>query len=210
MKLQKCENCRKRNFLAEDTSLCWSCNDDEILKKYHSPINKSYDHVTGDCVQLNPSEVAEKDLGELTEQFEASKKVLEEGVALMNKLKAPKMTLPLDSSERKNYPLFRGCLKYFSAALAGVSRTSWLGNEKHNPGEELHHARGKSSDHGDCILRHLMDVTDLLAARERGAEVSDQQILDEVNQFAWRALAFSQELHESMGAPMAPGARESK
>lgn len=38
------------------------------------------------------------------------------------------------------------------------------GNDKHNPGEPLHHARGKSMDHGDCLLRHLMDLQDHLAA----------------------------------------------
>lgn len=118
-------------------------------------------------------------------------------------------TLPTDSAERKNHPLLRGCLKYFSAALAGVARISKLGNDKHNPGEDMHHARGKSSDHGDCILRHLMDTEDLLAARSRGDKsITDHQILDEANQMAWRALAYCQELHELMGAPMASGARK--
>lgn len=125
------------------------------------------------------------------------------------------MTLPVDSQERKNFPLLRGCLRYFPAALAGVALTSKLGNDKHNPGEELHHARGKSSDHGDCIVRHLMDVQDMLAEFDRrvhGAEGplgSDEvkAVLNEVNQLAWRALAYSQELHEALGAPLAPGAK---
>lgn len=115
-------------------------------------------------------------------------------------------TLPTDSAARKNYPLFSGVLRYFPAALAGVARTSKVGNDKHNPGEALHHARGKSTDHGDCILRHLTDVEDLLAARNRGDEITNAQILDEVSQMAWRALAFAQELHEKLGAPLAPGA----
>lgn len=120
-----------------------------------------------------------------------------------------KLTLPLDSNDRKNYPLFRGCLRYFPAALAGVARTSKLGNDKHNPGEEMHHARGKSPDQGDCIIRHLIDVEDLLAALSRGdSGVSAQDVLNEVNQMAWRALALSQELHETFGAPMAPGAKK--
>lgn len=114
-----------------------------------------------------------------------------------------KMTLPIDSEERKNIPIYRGCLRYFPAALAGVSRISKLGNDKHNPGEDMHHARGKSMDHGDCILRHLMDVEDLVKA---GAD--PDKILLEVNQLAWRTLAFAQELHEKVGdAPVAPGAR---
>ncbi len=72
----------------------------------------------------------------------------------------------------------------------------------------MHHARGKSMDHGDCILRHLVDVEDLLARLNRGQDVDKQAVLDEVNQMAWRALAFSQELHEKFGAPMAPGAKK--
>lgn len=114
-----------------------------------------------------------------------------------------KTTLPADSNERKGYPLYRGCLRYFPAALAGVARISKLGNDKHNPGQEMHHARGKSMDHGDCVIRHLMDVEDLMKA---GA--SPEQILIEVDQMAWRVLAFSQELHEYFGAPLAPGAKK--
>jgi hypothetical protein len=119
------------------------------------------------------------------------------------------LTLPTDSNERKEYPLYRGCVRYFPAALAGVARISKAGNDKHNPGEELHHARGKSTDHGDCIIRHLMDVTDLLAAHERSQAtlVSEQDILNEASQLVWRALAFSQELHERFGYPLAPGAK---
>lgn len=116
-------------------------------------------------------------------------------------------TLPTDSIERKQYPLYRGCLRYFPAALAGVALTSKMGNDKHNPGEELHHARGKSMDHADCILRHLMDVADLISANERGSKVDTSEILLEVNQLVWRALAFSQELHERFGHPLAPGAK---
>jgi hypothetical protein len=117
------------------------------------------------------------------------------------------VTLPTDSNMRKEYPLFRGCLRYFPAALAGVARTSKLGNDKHNPGEPMHHARGKSTDHGDCIIRHLIDVEDLLARLTRGdKDVTSRAVLDEVNQMTWRALALSQQLHENFGSPLAPGA----
>lgn len=119
------------------------------------------------------------------------------------------MTLPTDSNERKNHPILRGCLNYFPAALAGVARVSKLGNDKHNPGQELHHARSKSTDHGDCIVRHLMDVQDLLAMDERSALTPKgvEDLLTEVSSMAWRALALSQELHEKYGAPLAPGAK---
>lgn len=116
-------------------------------------------------------------------------------------------TLPTDSNDRKNYALFSGCLRYFPAALAGVSKTSKLGNDKHNPGEEMHHARNKSGDHGDCILRHLIDLDDLLAAMKRGEDVSQEIVLSEASSLAWRALALSQELHEKFGSPLAPGAK---
>jgi hypothetical protein len=125
-----------------------------------------------------------------------------------------KTTLPTDSQDRKNYPLHSGCLRYFPAALAGVAKVSKLGNDKHNPGQPMHHARGKSMDHGDCILRHLTDTEDLLAAYDRQPVedepgcISKEQILLEVSQLAWRALAYSQELHERFGSPLAPGAIE--
>lgn len=118
------------------------------------------------------------------------------------------LTLSTDSNERKNIPLLSGCFKYFPAALAGVSNLSKLGNDKHNPGQPLHHARGKSMDHGDCILRHLMDAEDLLAAASRNESVSREAILLEANQLAWRALAYAQMLHEQFGAPLAPGAKK--
>jgi hypothetical protein len=121
---------------------------------------------------------------------------------------SPALTLPTDSSERKNYPMLSGCLNYFPAALAGVSRISKQGNDKHNPGQPLHHARGKSTDHGDCIIRHLTDTEDLIARQIRQGDVSSEQILTEVSSLAWRALAYSQELHEKFGSPLAPGARK--
>lgn len=102
-----------------------------------------------------------------------------------------------------------GCVNYFPAALAGVAKHSKMGNDKHNPGEPLHHARGKSMDHGDCVLRHLMDIQDFLAARIRGHRLVDAElILAEANALCWRSLALSQELHERFGgAPLAPGAK---
>lgn len=116
------------------------------------------------------------------------------------------MTLPTDSEERKNVPLSSGCFKYFPAALAGVAKVSKAGNDKHNPGQPLHHARSKSTDHSDCILRHLMDLEDLVAAKSKGAQVTEALLL-EASQLAWRALAYSQQLHEKAGAPLAPGAK---
>lgn len=130
------------------------------------------------------------------------------------------MTLPTDSNERKNIPLYSGVLKYAPAALAGMARISKAGNDKHNPGEPLHHARGKSNDHPDCILRHAADVADIEAALQRRDFPIDKDddlaraatikaLLTEASQLMWRAALWSQELHEKYGgAPLAPGARE--
>ena len=118
------------------------------------------------------------------------------------------MTLPTDSNIRKEYPLLLGCLNYFPAAIAGVSNISKIGNDKHNPGQPLHHARGKSMDHGDCIIRHLMDTENLLSNfKLEDSQVKIDSILLEVNQLAWRALAYSQMIHEKFGAPVAPNAK---
>jgi hypothetical protein len=95
--------------------------------------------------------------------------------------------LPEDSAERKTYPLMRGLFDYFPSALAAVAHHSYLGNEKHNPGQEIHHARGKSPDHLDAALRHIM---------ERDLEGA-----------AWRILAALQQKYEDEGHPVAPGAR---
>lgn len=120
-----------------------------------------------------------------------------------------KLSLPLDSAARKDTPVYSGCVKYFPAALAGVARHSKMGNDKHNSGEPMHHARWKSTDHQDCIQRHLMDIADFEAAIERGQLTDPSDILSEANALCWRALALSQQLHETYGrAPLAPAARE--
>ncbi len=104
--------------------------------------------------------------------------------------------LPVGSVERKSIPLASGVLDYFPAALAYVARVSKTGNDKHNPGEPLHHARGKSTDHADCIARHLL---------ERG-EIDAEDGLRHSGKLAWRALALLQEELENAGAPLARGA----
>lgn len=121
-----------------------------------------------------------------------------------------KTTLPSDSQERKGIPLLSGCFRYIPAALAGMARWSKIGNDKHNPGEPLHHARGKSGDHGECVLRHLMDMQDILAAMERDGpnEQYVRALLNEADALFWRSGMLSQELHEKYdGAPLAPGAK---
>lgn len=101
-----------------------------------------------------------------------------------------------DSATRKTFPMAAGLLDYFPDALAEVSRVSFLGNQKHNPGEPLHHARGKSMDHADCIIRHLVG---------RGGFDGE---LRESAALAWRALALLQEeLERELSLPLPRGAR---
>ena len=90
--------------------------------------------------------------------------------------------LPTDSKARKDLPLARGLLDYFPLALAEVARLSQAGNDKHNPGQPLHWSREKSSDHADCILRHLVD---------RGKVDAEDGFLHDAK-VAWRALAMLQ------------------
>lgn len=109
-----------------------------------------------------------------------------------------KTALPTDSAKRKEFPLFSGLLAYFPAALAQVSNHSYIGNEKHNPGLPMQHARGRSGDHEDCIIRHLID------AKERSAGSNER--IEELRGVAWRALALLQEECELSFAPPAPAA----
>lgn len=126
------------------------------------------------------------------------------------------LTLPIDSAERKEYPLLRGFFNYFPAAIAKVANLSMRANQKHNAGQPMHHARSKSTDHGDCILRHTMDAEDLKAWLLRcdgGVDASVYEAragayIEELTQRAWRSLAELQEACEKYDmAPLAPGAK---
>ena len=64
----------------------------------------------------------------------------------------------LTSAERKEVAVSRGLQAYFPDALALVARHSVRANEKHNPGQEVHWDRSKSTDQEDCIGRHSLAV----------------------------------------------------
>jgi hypothetical protein len=87
-------------------------------------------------------------------------------------------TLPTDAAERKAVPIASGVLDYFPNALAAVAGLSRKGNDQHNPGQPMHWAREKSTDHADCIIRHLVD---------RGTKDTDG--IRHSAKVAWRALA---------------------
>lgn len=79
-----------------------------------------------------------------------------------------------------------GVLDYFPLAIAEVAKVSKQGNDQHNPGQPLHWARDKSSDHPDCIGRHMI---------ERGMLDTDGQ--RHTAKAAWRMLALLQEEMEA-------------
>jgi hypothetical protein len=90
-------------------------------------------------------------------------------------------TLPTDPTERKKVPITTGVLDYFPLAIAEVARVSMVANEQHNPGQPMHWAKGKSTDHADCLARHLI---------ERGHIDTDG--MRHSAKVAWRALALLQ------------------
>lgn len=116
-----------------------------------------------------------------TREFEAALRANEAAVTAK---------LSTEAAKRKGAPIARGVLDYFPLAIAAVAELSRIGNEQHNPGEPMHWAREKSTDHADCIVRHLID---------RGRIDSDG--VRHSIKVAWRALAMCQLELEQAQAP---------
>lgn len=91
------------------------------------------------------------------------------------------MLLSTDSKERKQIPITTGVLDYFPLAIAEVAKCSKAGNDQHNPGKHLHWDKSKSTDHADCIARHLID-----------RDSYDTDGIRHSVKLAWRALAYLQ------------------
>jgi hypothetical protein len=89
-------------------------------------------------------------------------------------------------SNRKNFPIYTGVVKYFPDALKEVSNISRIGNEQHHAGEPLHWDKSKSTDHLDALMRHLLEAD----------ELDDDGALH-LAKVAWRALAALQDKLES-------------
>lgn len=102
-----------------------------------------------------------------------------------------------DDGTREDFPMYDGLLAYFPAALAEVARWSVVGNRKHNPGQKLHWAREKSTDHENKIVRHLLD-----------ARAVDKDGFVEAVALAWRALALCQTILEERGWAEGANARK--
>jgi hypothetical protein len=100
--------------------------------------------------------------------------------------------LPTDAAARNAIPMADGCLDYFPNALAAVAALSKVANEQHNPGEPMHWARNKSTDHRNKILKHLVDA---------GCFDTDGQ--RHSAKVAWRALALLED--ELIAAGAVPG-----
>lgn len=94
--------------------------------------------------------------------------------------------IPTDSKERKGAPVYTGFCLYFPDAMIEVAKLSRIGNDKHNPGQPLHWSKDKSTDHGDCIIRHQL---------EAGLIDKDTGLLHAVS-VAWRAMAQLQTMLE--------------
>lgn len=105
--------------------------------------------------------------------------------------------LPKDSLSRKEIPIVSGFLDYFPLAVIEMAKLSKKGNDKHNPGQELHDARSKSTDDLDAMLRHLL---------ERGELDADTKLLNDVA-MAWRACRHLQKELEKRGGPKARAAK---
>lgn len=92
-----------------------------------------------------------------------------------------KVSLPTGAKERKKFPVVTGVLDYFPDAIVAVAEVSRVGNDQHNPGQPLHWDKSKSTDHADCVGRHLID---------RGT--IDVDGIRHSAKMAWRALALLQ------------------
>lgn len=121
------------------------------------------------------------------------------------RVRAGRLLELLSSDERKRHPMASGLIDYFPDACAAVANVSWMGNEKHNPGEPLHWARGKSMDHADCIARHLTERGGFDVVTINGVE----HRIRHTAALAWRSLALLQEELEAAHALAHPrGARD--
>ena len=83
-----------------------------------------------------------------------------------------------DAAARKAAPVATGLLGYFPDACIAVAQLSKVANDQHNPGQPMHWAREKSTDHADCLVRHQIDAGTIDTDGQRHSA-----------KVAWRALA---------------------
>ncbi len=116
--------------------------------------------------------------------------------------------IPQDDASRKAAPMWRGLLGYFPWALFKLAAHSFRSDRKHNPdkpeSEAPHWTRSKSTDHADCIVRHLADLCGPPPADFEGLAIEWEEY--HLTAIFWRAGALLQEFGEARRGA-SPGCR---
>lgn len=100
------------------------------------------------------------------------------------------MILPENVKGRKGYPVVTGVLDYFPDAIVALSEVSRVCNDQHNTGQPMYWNRDKSTDHADCLGRHLLQRgTWDIVYDNKGNEIGR---IRHTTKLAWRALALLQ------------------
>ena len=94
------------------------------------------------------------------------------------KPKALPPAFKLTGTDRKMVPIYHGVLMYFPKAIQEIARLSFMANEQHNPGTEMHWDRDKSGDELDAGMRHAV-----------GCGTFDEDGQRHSTKTAWRFLA---------------------
>lgn len=166
-------DCKKSGYIPADDTI-EDAPEDMILMPFHAPIvDVAREPEPNHLFTQDATAVLLAQLDKLRPAPEPNNRSSQQNVL---------RTLPDSCEGRKALPITTGVIDYFPLALAAVAELSKAGNDQHNPGEPLHWARGKSSDHPDCIVRHLID---------RGTRDGDG--IRHSAKVAWRALAMLQE-----------------
>jgi hypothetical protein len=80
-----------------------------------------------------------------------------EGLAPEVFISKQKELFPRSSEERKQYPIAEGVMEYFPLTIIALSKVSYLGSQKHNPGQPTHLDRSKSTDDASAMFRHYFE-----------------------------------------------------
>lgn len=205
--MHRSEKCKHGWSLYSPTK-CFKCQD-ELVGRPPWGYVETTSFITGDSGDENDYRPIDKVFGkpgpvyvETESSSEYPAPMLTPEIAI-----APQHSRLLDgmtSERRKQYPIATGLFDYFPDALAEVAYVSWVGNEKHNPGESMHHARGKSMDHADCCARHLQQrgTTEVIIVRGTPYNIRHTAEL------AWRSMALLQEeLERELGLTLPRGAK---
>jgi hypothetical protein len=89
--------------------------------------------------------------------------------------------LPTDRDARNALPVWDGCFVYFPDCWAEIAKVSVIGNKQHALGAKLRFARDISTDHGNKVIRHMLD--------HAAGNVFDSDGTYHLAKAAWRALA---------------------